>query len=96
MGVHRMKKIDPRRCPEGFVLHKGQCYKGSFITDFGKRLKMVETGTGKVTYLPRYAVWGEKGRDRNEVIETSNNLKYLKNKWGKNLKVGVINIGGKK
>lgn len=64
---------------------------GKCITDFGKSHPLT-TPDGKVfDTLPRYAVWSNTGR-KDEVIETSNDLKYLKKKYGD---LPVIPIGRK-
>ena len=53
-----------------------------FITDMGESQPAVDIKTGKVLFmLPRYGVWGEKGRGKSETIETSDDLDYLRNKY---------------
>lgn len=52
--------------------------KGEFITDFGREAEAKDTETGEVVFkLPRFAVWGDKGRGKAEVIESGNNLNTL-------------------
>ena len=52
--------------------------KGKFITDFGREAEAKDTETGEVVFkLPRFAVWGDKGRGKAEVIESGNNLNTL-------------------
>jgi len=49
--------------------------------------------TGKqIDTLPRYAVWGYKGHwsGKNEVVECSDSLEYLKGKYGKDLPMFTI------
>jgi len=58
---------------------------GQFIMDNGGGIT-VTTINGEDANtkweLDRYAVWGDKGRHKPEVIETSNNLEDLQAKWG--------------
>lgn len=52
-----------------------------FITDSGRAQEVKDAKTGKVVMvLPRYGVWGDKGRNKPEVIETGNDLKALMKK----------------
>ena len=56
-----------------------------FITDFGKPLVMINNKTQVATELPRYAAWQpDEDRDKNNVVETSNDLEYLKSKYSTN------------
>ena len=50
--------------------------KAVFYTDFGKSFK-----AGGMT-IPRYSAWGDMGRGKPEVIETSDDLDKLKKKYG--------------
>lgn len=55
-----------------------------FIMDNGGGITMTTVGKeNEVQELDRYAVWGDKGRHKPEVIETSNSLEDLEAKWGK-------------
>ena len=52
--------------------------KGEFITDFGKEVEAKDSETGKVVFkLSRFAVWGDQGRGKAEVIDNGNNLNAL-------------------
>jgi len=63
--------------------------KANFIMDMDvKDRKLRDVDTGKVIMeLPRYAAWGYIDRGKNEVIETSNDLKYLQKKYGEDLPI---------
>jgi len=70
--------------------------KAAFITDFGQSLtaKDAETGEVKMT-IARFGVWGEMGRGKPEVIETSDDLDYLQAKHGPGLEVHRLGRGSK-
>jgi len=62
--------------------------KAHFITDMDiedRNLRNIDTGV--VMELPRYAAWGYINRDKNEVMETSNDLQYLQEKYGEGIPV---------
>lgn len=61
-----------------------------FITDFGETL-IAENETVYMK-IPRYGVWGDKGRFKPEVIDCSDSLEYLQKRYGPNLP--VLSIGG--
>jgi hypothetical protein len=65
----------------------------NFITDNGSEQPLKDTLTGEVAMmLPRYGVWGDLGRGKPEVVETSNDLQYLLNKY-KLTETDVYKIG---
>lgn len=72
--------------------------KADFISDFGREIvgeKLDELGnpTGEPGMrIPRYGVWGEKGRGKSEVIETGNDLAALRLKYGAHLEVIKMNV----
>lgn len=69
--------------------------KALFITDFGTNLAITDAETGEAQgQLARYAAWGDKGRGKPEVIETSDDLDQLQEKHGPGLP--VQEIGGAK
>ena len=59
-----------------------------FITDFGREIEMTKTVEyvgGKRSIketLPRYAYWTDEGERKPIVKEVSNDLEYLKKKYG--------------
>lgn len=55
----------------------------SFITDLGENLECRgEDGTVAMT-LPRYGVWVyDAGKGKPQVVESSDNLEYLRTKYG--------------
>lgn len=53
-----------------------------FITDMGQSNTAEEVGGSSKIHIPRYAVWGDRGRGKPEVIETSDDLEALKRKHG--------------
>ena len=61
-----------------------------FISDLGYKPKAKNVKTGEITYLDRYGAWDSKG-----VVETSNNLSYLRKKYGVP-KSRVVRVEGKK
>ena len=62
-----------------------------FITDMGHTQPVIDKRTGKTIFmLPQFGVWGDKGRGKPEVIESSNDLEYLKKKYNTEQ---VIKIG---
>jgi len=54
--------------------------QAKYITDFGKSFETIDDHGSKTT-IPRYGVWGNLGRNKDEVLDTSNSLPYLKKKW---------------
>ena len=52
-----------------------------FITDMGEHTELSDSFGGTWT-MERYAVWGEKGRGKPEVIETSDDITELIDKYG--------------
>jgi hypothetical protein len=59
-----------------------------FISDNGQELEAKDTATGEVVcVIPRYAVWGDTGRGKAEVIEVSNDLEALQTQYGPDLPV---------
>ena len=52
------------------------------ITDFGQAIELLDTNTGDpAETIPRYGVWKTRGNVMEEVIETSDDLEYLKEKY---------------
>lgn len=69
--------------------------RGRFITDFGSNLPIRDGKTGLPDgVMPRFAVWGECGRGKDEVIEISTSLRWLKDRYGEDL--GFYRIGGER
>jgi hypothetical protein len=63
-----------------------------FITDAGES-KVVWVGEdGRKHSIPRYGVWGEKGKGKPEVIETSDDLEYLQTTHGPGLEVHSLPV----
>lgn len=62
---------------------------GVVFTDLGTPQPVLDAEGHVVMVLPRYAVWGDKGRGKAEVIECSDDLEELKAKWG-NLPLRVL------
>lgn len=63
-----------------------------FITDAGKSFD-VKDDKGTVMYhLSRYAVWGDAGKGKAEVIDTDDNLAALKKRNGLSDDVKIVNI----
>ncbi len=54
--------------------------KAKCIMDFGKSFETIDDH-GEKTAIPRYSVWGDLGRGKDEVLDASNSLPYLKKKW---------------
>ena len=53
-----------------------------FITDFGESIPATNAETGElICMINQYAVWGDMGRGKPEVIESSNDLDYLLKKY---------------
>ena len=56
-----------------------------FITDFGSSLPIEQKGDAlelDFTSLPRYAVWGQTGRGKPEVIDNGDDLQALLTRHG--------------
>jgi hypothetical protein len=53
-----------------------------FITDLGASQDMFDATGKKVFELPRYGVWGDKGRGKAEVLETHNDLARMQREHG--------------
>ncbi len=53
-----------------------------FITDMGCSRSFYEVRGAEPTYVPRYAVWGDSGRDKPEVLETSDDVDDLQARFG--------------
>ena len=59
--------------------------RAHFITDFGSSLPIEQTGDAldlDFTSLPRYAVWGNEGVGKLEVIDNGDDLEALLTKHG--------------
>lgn len=53
-----------------------------YLTDLGQDL-ILESQDGQIEMvLDRYGVWKQERNEKAEVVETSSNLEYLKNKYG--------------
>ena len=61
--------------------------KAQFISDNGKNLQATNEQGEVVCELPRYAVWGDLGKRKPEVIEVSDDLEALQAKHGPSLPV---------
>lgn len=57
-------------------------YDEKFITDFGRSYDPQERSGKGAAHIAQYAVWGDTGRGKPEVIETSDDLDYLLDKYG--------------
>jgi len=68
------------------VLNKVNEFRASFISDFGKSFNAINSDGSKI-YIPRYAVWGDLGRGKPEVKETSDSVPALQKKYGPDLEV---------
>ena len=56
---------------------------GNFFTDWGHPLEVTDIKTGELTQaIPRYAVWGDLGKAKDEVIEVSDDLDNLRARYG--------------
>lgn len=67
--------------------------KEQFITDFGEEV-IAQDESGDKRNIGRYGVWGDMGRGKPEVMETSDDLVALQSKYGDleviNMKEGKI------
>lgn len=62
--------------------------KAEFITDFGHSKEATDAATGEVIMtIPRFAVWGDMGRGKPEVMDSSDDLDSLQEKYGPGLRV---------
>jgi hypothetical protein len=87
-------KLDKKRYPTltSILANEKSSRKGQFITDNTKEVEVLDED-GQVTWtLPRYGVWGEKGKRKPEVLETSNDLNYLQETYGPNLPVIITKL----
>lgn len=51
------------------------------IMDFGYNPELTNSQTGETITLERYGVWACNGNVVTDIIEVSNNVEYLKNKY---------------
>lgn len=58
-----------------------EMFKAKFITDKGKEHEVTNDAGEVIMTLNRYAVWGDMGRGKAEVIETGSDLEALKKKY---------------
>tara|TARA_B100000287_G_scaffold178286_1_gene168321 strand:+ start:307 stop:567 length:261 start_codon:yes stop_codon:yes gene_type:complete len=59
--------------------------RAAFITDFGAPIPIEQEGDAlelDFTSLPRYAVWGDTGRGKPQVIDNGDDLQSLLAKYG--------------
>ena len=61
--------------------------KLKFITDYGVTYLVNVNFDGEKIPLARYGVWGDKGKGKPEVIETSDDLEHLLKVYGPGLPV---------
>ena len=60
------------------IIDKAQA---KYITDFGRSFEAIDQKSGEKVMIPRYGVWGDLGKGKDEVLDSSNSLPYLKRKW---------------
>ena len=71
---HRLRRIIREAIGQG----------ASFITDFGESIPIEQTGDAlelEYTSIPRYAVWGDTGRGKPQVIDNGDDLEMLLAKY---------------
>ena len=68
--------------------------KAKYITDLGPEfpLDVSPEGGGDKIHIHRYGVWGDKGRGKPEIIDHSDDIKFLKRKHGE---LPLVRLGKK-
>lgn len=70
--------------------HLQERYKPVFITDNGGGFTVVNADGTPCSRVPRYGLWAKTGSGKLEVAETSDDLEYLRKRWGQEIPFHII------